>query len=162
MASNKLVTPSVVEAMRAKRERAMEDQAKETRPPKRVKVSWLEEGEEEKKENPSQHALLPFGMSCWDYLPSLVRERILDLAARQLHRQRMARVCCSLVFTHVCQLHKWAKYSVKCVGCNHCSRRRRYGTIDALLAKVRAIETPHAAHWTNGYCNECYEDLMLS
>ena len=142
MASNKLVTPSVVEAMCAKRERAMEDQAKETRPPKCVKVSWLEEGEDEKKEYPSQHALLPFGESYWDYLPSLVRERILDLAARQLHRQRMARVCLSLVFNHVCHLHKLIKYSVKCVGCNHCSRRRRYGTIDELLAKVRSIKPP--------------------
>ena len=38
----------------------------------------------------------PFGQSHWDYLPDLVQDHILDLAARSLHRDRMKHVCLSI------------------------------------------------------------------
>ena len=39
---------------------------------------------------------LPFGQSHWDYLPVEIQEHILDLSARNLHRDRMKPVCRSI------------------------------------------------------------------
>ena len=40
---------------------------------------------------------LPFGQSYWDYLPDLIQDQILDLAARSLrHRDRMKHVSLSI------------------------------------------------------------------
>ena len=39
---------------------------------------------------------LPFGASHWDYLPVEIKENILDLAARSLHRERMKPVFLSI------------------------------------------------------------------
>ena len=43
-----------------------------------------------------QNNTLPFGESHWDYLPDLIQNYIMDLAARAVHCDRMQAVCKSI------------------------------------------------------------------
>ena len=121
---------------------------------KHVKVKTM------RNDTPTE-APLPFGDSHWDYLPDMIQDYIQDLATRSLHRDRMKQVCRSLTLHgRVCRSQKWRMYNQHCCLCNHCARQRRHGTIDDMLAKLRLVNNPRPVHWTNAYCDDCYQDEM--